>query len=369
MRKLACALLLSVLARPAAATDLYFGADLSFAGQMADCGAVYRDSDGTAKDIFTLFRDHGANLVRVRLWTDGNTTPYSTLADVERTIRNAHSAGLKVLLDFHYADSWADAGKQPIPKAWEGIQDDQALAATLHDYTYYVLTTLDRQGMMPELVQVGNEINSEMLRRPRARPPTDGEMPSKPKIDWTRDARIINAGIQAVREAGARSAIKPRILLQIAQPENNEAWFASAAKAGITDFDMIGISYYGYQWSKENLAETGDTIRRLRAAYPGKDVMLVETAYPWGVDPEGMHSNLNAKAVLPGYPATPEGQKKFLVDLSRTVLAAGGDGVNYWAPDLVANNCAARNKGSTTALFNFDGTVLPAIDFMRDGRK
>lgn len=368
VKKLVCAVALSLLVQPAAATQLYFGADLSFAGQMADCGAVYRDSDGKAKDIFTIFQNHGANLVRVRLWTDSNTTPYSTLADVERTIRGAHAAGQQVLLDFHYADSWADAGKQPIPKAWEGITDDDALADTLYDYTYYILTTLDRQGMMPEMVQVGNEINSEMLRRPNVKQLGNGEVPTKPKIDWVRDAKIINAGIRAVRAAGAKSKIKPRIMLQIAQPENNETWFANATKAGITGYDLIGISYYGYQWSKENLAELGDTIRRLRTAYPDKDVMLVETAYPWGVDPAGMHSNLNAKAIMPGYPQTPEGQKKFLVDLGRTVLAAGGDGVNYWAPDLVANTCAQRNKGSTTALFNFDGTVLPGIDFMRDGR-
>lgn len=369
MKKLICALALSAMVQPAAAMPLYFGADLSFAGQMSDCGAVYRDSDGQAKDIFTILRNHGGNLVRVRLWTDGNATPYSTLVDVERTIRGAHAAGLQVLLDFHYSDSWADAGKQPIPKAWEGITDDDALAATLHDYTYYVLTTLDRQGMMPEMVQVGNEINSEMLRRPTVKQLASNDVPTKPKIDWVRDAKIINAGIRAVREAGSKSKIKPRIMLQIAQPENNEAWFANAAKVGVTDFDLIGISYYGYQWSKEDLAQTGDTIRRLRASYPGKDVMLVETAYPWGADPAGMHSNLNAKAVLPGYPATPEGQKKFLVDLGRTVLAAGGDGVNYWAPDLVANSCPQRNKGSTTALFNFDGTVLPGIDFMREGRE
>ena len=68
---------------------------------------------------------------------------------------------------------------------------------------------------------------------------------------------------------------------------------------------------------------------------------------------------------MPGYPATPEGQKKFLVDLTKTVLAAGGDGVNYWAPDLVPNGCATRNTGSRTSLFDLDGNLLPGIDFMK----
>lgn len=358
---LAAGLLLPFCAQ---AQTLYFGADLSFANQMADCGAVYRDSDGTAKSVYTIFKDHGANLIRVRLWTDGNTTGYSNLADVERTIRASRDAGMQVLLDFHYSDSWADGGKQPIPRGWAGITDDAKLADTLYQYTYYVLTTLGRQGLMPEMVQVGNEINPEMLQV-AAPQPANGDIVSKPVINWTRDAMIINAGIKAVRDAGKMFPIKPRILLQIAQPENVAPWFAAATKAGVTDYDLIGISYYGSQWSKDDIAQTGDAIRALRRTYPDKDVMLVETAYPWGTDAAGMHSNLNAKALLPGYPATPEGQKKFLVDLTHTVLAAGGDGVNYWAPDLVANHCAKRNSGSTTALFDFDGKVLSGIDFLR----
>ena len=356
-----CAALLPLTAQ---AGPLYYGADLSFANQMADCGAVYRDSDGEIKGIYRIFKDHGANLVRVRIWTDGNETKYSTLKDVIRTIRSAKAEGMQVLLDFHYSDSWADAGKQTIPQDWAGITDDAKLADTLYQYTTYILTTLGRQDLMPEMVQVGNEINPEMLQKERPQP-ANGEIASKPSINWTRNAMIINAGIRAVHDAGRNFAIKPRIMLQIAQPENVEAWFAQAAKAGVSDFDLIGVSYYGYQWSGYDIAQTGESIRRLRSIYPDKDVMLVETAYPSGSDPEGVHSNLNGKAVLPGYPATPEGQKKFLVDLARAVLAAGGDGVNYWAPDLVPNHCATRSKGSTTALFDFDGKALPGIDFMQ----
>ena len=352
------------ISSPASAMDLYFGADLSFAGQMADCGALYRDSDGKIKGIYRIFKDHGANLVRVRIWNNGNKTKYSTLNDVIRTIRDAKAEGMRVLLDFHYSDSWADGGKQPIPHDWAGITDDAKLADTLYQYTTYILTTLGRQDLMPEMVQVGNEINPEMLQRgtPQLE---NGEIASKPRINWTRDSMIINAGIRAVRDAGKKFPVKPRIMLQIAQPENLESWFAAATRAGVTDFDLIGFSYYGLQWSKDNIAQAGEVIRRLRHAYPDKDVMLVETAYPWSADAPGVHSNLNAKALLPGYPATPEGQKKFLVDLTRTVLAAGGDGVNYWAPDLIPNHCSQRNAGSTTALFNFDGNVLPGIDFMR----
>ena len=338
MRIWLAALALMAAMAPATARPLYFGADLSFANQMADCGAVYHDSDGQVRDVYTIFKNHGANLVRVRIWTDGNKTGYSNLADVEKTIAAARALGMQVLLDFHYADSWADGGKQPIPSAWMRITDSGRLASTLYQYTYYVLTTLSAQGLMPEMVQVGNEINPEMLQYSAAQFVKNG-VAQKPRIDWKRDAMLINAGIRAVRDAGKAAGTSPLVMLQIAQPENVESWFADAAKAGMTDYDLIGISYYGSQWSTFDLAQTGDTIRRLRAAYPDKDVMLVETAYPWSLDPPGVHSNLSAKALLPGYPATPDGQKKFLADLTRTVLEAGGDGVNYWAPDLVANQC------------------------------
>lgn len=361
MKKILLATALALSPLPAsAATQLYFGADLSYYGQMMDCKAVYKDG-GQPQDIFTIFKNHGANLIRVRLWTDGNKTPYSNLPDVIRVIRQAHANGMQVLLDFHYSDSWADAGKQIIPAGWAGIHDTDALADTLYRYTAYILTTLDKQGLMPEMVQVGNEINPEMLM-PQAEP--KGQDHPRP-IDWARNAKIINAGIRAVREAGAKSMVKPRILLQIAQPEYVEPWFAAAEKAGVTDFDLIGISYYGHMWSTYDIPGTGEVIRRLRKTWPDKDVMLVETAFPYDVDAPGMHSNLSGKAAMPGYPVTIEGQKKFLTDLTKTVLAAGGDGVNYWAPDLVPNSCATRNTGSRTSLFDPDGNVLPGIDFMK----
>lgn len=365
------------------ARELYFGADLSFANQMADCGAIYRDSDGVEKSVYAIFKNHGANLIRVRLWTDGNDTGYSNLADVEKTIRQAHAAGMQVQLDFHYSDSWADANRQPIPTAWVGIthpnsnglvqqarsrsQDlvyDRALADTLYQYTYYILTTLDHQGLMPEQVQVGNEINAEMLA------PRNWVLhpigPNRP-IDWERDAMIINAGIKAVRDAGRTSSVKPKVMLQIAHPQSVETWFAEATRAGVKDYDMIGISYYAYHYSPDDMAQTGDVIRRLRKTYPDKDVMVIETDYPWTSSPDLLrHSDFAyGTNLLAGYPATIEGQRKFLEDLARTVIDAGGSGVNVWAPDLVPNKCIGRGDGSVNALFDLDGNVLPGIDFMK----
>ena len=366
---------------PAFATQLYFGADLSFAGRMADCGARYRDTDGKVHDIYTIFKNHGANLIRFRLWTDGNRTGYSDLLDVERGIRNARALGMQVQLDFHYSDSWADAEHQVIPQSWEGITHpvtdgrvaqertrsedlihDRELADTLYNYTYYILTTLAYQGLMPDMVQVGNEINPEMLGELNWEfvPTSQYNRP----IDWQRDAMIINAGIKAVRDAGRKTQTRPRIMLQIAHTENVEPWIAAAAKAGVTDYDIIGISYYSRHVATE-LDELGAAIRRLRKAYPGKDVMVIETSYPWTSDPDRQRqSNPNADDLLPQYPATIDGQKRYLFDLTRTILEAGGDGLNYWAPDEIPTKCESRSHNSF-ALFDLDGNVLPGIDFMK----
>jgi len=350
----ALAALFALLATPAAAQTLYLGADMSFANEMQDCGAVYR-SHGKPVDPFVLMRRAGGNLVRVRIWNDAKWTRYSGLADVEKTIRRAHDAGLKVLLDFHYSDDWADGDKQFAPAAWvELAPEDQAKA--LHDYTRDILRELAAKGLTPELVQVGNEINPELLQ---------GE---KKPIDWTRNARLIDAGIAAVREV-ARDAHKPiGVMLHIAQPENAEPWFAEATLAGVTDYDIIGLSYYR-KWSKEPISGLKDTVARLRDRY-GKQVVLVETAYPFTTAGADASPNLLGPDSLdPAYPATPEGQRGYMIDVTQAVIDAGGTGSVYWAPDWVSTGCSTRwGKGSNwenAAWFDLDRhEALPVFDFL-----
>ncbi|MDR3508482.1 MAG: arabinogalactan endo-1,4-beta-galactosidase [Caulobacteraceae bacterium] len=360
MKPLFLALAVAFALQPAVgrADPFYFGADLSFANEMEDCGAVFREH-GEAVDPFKLFKAHGTNLVRVRLWVDPDWTKYSTLADVEKTIRRAKAEGLPVLLDFHYSDDWADGDKQPAPKAWAAIQDPQALARQLHDYTVDVLTRLDREGLMPQMVQVGNETNSQLLGGKKDQP-----------IDWARNAILFNAAIQGVRDASAGSAIKPKVMIHIAQPEHVEPWFKAATEVGVTGYDVIGISYYP-KWSTQTIKGLGQTIGRLRHRY-GVEVMVVETAYPWTLDNADATPNvLWSDALLPAYPATPKGQARYLADLTQGVIAAGGAGVVYWAPDWVSTACKTRwGTGSTwdnATYFDFqhNNEVLPAIDFPR----
>ena len=351
---------LVMLSMPASASDFYFGADLSFANEMDDCGAVFRDK-GKPVDVYAVFKEHGANLIRLRLWNNPTWTKYSNLADVERSIKRAKALGLQVLLDFHYSDDWADPSKQVVPAAWASIKDDNALAQALYQYTFDTLMTLNQAGLMPEIVQVGNEINSEILM--------PGPWKTDQTINWARNAKLLNAAIKAVRDAGAKSSTKPKVMLHIAQPENVEAWLAAATAAGVTDFDVIGISYYP-KWSTKTLAGLGAVINSLRRRYPAAQVMVAETAYPWTLSWADSSNNLIGESdLLPAYRATPEGQEQYLIDLTQRVIANGGAGVIYWAPDWVSTSCRTRwGRGSSwenATFFNFDGDVLPGIDFMR----
>lgn len=317
----------------------YFGADLSYVNEMEDCGAVYR-LGGQAYDPYSIFAETGHNLVRVRIWNDAEWTDYSDLDDVLETIRRARAEGMQVLLDFHYSDDWADGDKQIVPKAWRPIRDDvPALAQALHDYTLETLRALDAEGLMPEMVQVGNETNPELMGELDWKETRDG-------INWERNAALLNAGIRAVREAAAASTIKPRVMLHIAQPENTEPWFAAARAHGVTDYDLIGVSYYR-KWSTEDLAGLGATIQRLNEAHD-KDVVLVETSYPFtneGAD--GSPNLLGPDTLLPQYPATQEGQLRYMTDLTQTVIANGGTGVVYWEPAWVSTRCSTRwGRGS-----------------------
>lgn len=305
----------------------YLGADLSFANEMQDCGMVYRFR-GNPIDPFEFMKRKGGNLVRVRIWNNPTRTRYSNLADVERTIRRAHAAGLQTLLDFHYSDDWADGDKQNPPAAWKGL-DTAHQATALHDYTRDVLDSLARAGLTPELVQVGNETNGELLAG------------NKKQIDWTRNAVLINAGLRAVREASIATGKPIRVMLHIAQPENAEPWFTAAKQAGVTDYDIIGLSYYR-KWSKEPVSGLTATMSRLREAY-GKSVVLVETAYPYTVaDTPGANNLLGPDSLDPAYPATPHGQASYMIDLTQAVIDAGGEGVVYWAPDWITSGCKGK---------------------------
>ena len=157
-------------------------------------------------------------------------------------------------------------------------------------------------------------------------------------------------------------------MLHIAQPENVGTWVDAAAEAGILDFDIIGLSYYA-KWSKMPFNRIEEAIRRLHQRY-GKDVVVVETAYPWTLRyNDRAHNILGADSLIDGYPATKDGQRRMLIDLMNAVLRGGGLGVVYWEPAWVSSRCRTRwGEGShweNAALFDFyPGNLHRGADFL-----
>ncbi|MCB0669452.1 MAG: glycosyl hydrolase 53 family protein [Saprospiraceae bacterium] len=353
-------LLLTTLEHPSA-QQFYFGADQSYVNEMEDCGAVY-SVGGSPRDVYDIFEDYGCNLVRLRLWhtpswydqlNEGKR--YSDLADVTKSIRRAKDHGMSVLLDFHLSDNWADPSKQLVPAAWLGVVDTlDLLQDSLYNYIHRVLTGLSDQGLLPEMVQIGNETNKGILLSP--------EDNQSYTLDWSRNSILFNRAIAAVRDVSEEVNQPVQIAIHVAGPADNEWFIDQFVSHGVTDFDIIAMSYY-WAWHKPTtIAETGEVISRLRQKYPEKKVMIVETGYLWTTANADAAPNIISEQHPDYMPASPENQKRWLIDLTREVVRQGGSGVIYWEPSWVSTPCFNQwNQGSHqdhATFFDFDHNLL-----------
>lgn len=317
----------------ARAADYAIGADLSFLKQAEDRGTVFKD-DHQPKPGLAIFRDHGYNWIRLRLFH----TPTELPNNLEYTIALARSAkqlGFRFLLDYHYSDTWADPGKQGIPKAWQAM-DHARMAQALFEYTRDTTAAFRDAGVLPDMVQIGNEITNGMLW-------PDGKLPQ----NWDNFAGFIKAGIAGV-EAGKGNHARPRIMIHIDKGGDRAAtkvFFDRLATYNV-DYDVIGQSYY--PWWHGSLNDLRENLIFMAREY-GRDIIVVEAAY-------------NCRpAEYRGKPApfseTPEGQRAFWEEVNRTVQATPdgrGAGVFWWEPAVTG---ALMRRGMFDEGFN----ALPAI--------
>lgn len=260
--------------------------------------------------------------------------------------------------DFHYSDDWADPSRQTIPEAWRSVINElPALSDSLYNYTYQTLKKLSNENLLPEMVQIGNEINPEILQA--------GE-PVQWPINWNRNSILLNKGIQAVRDISLESGKTIEIMLHIAQPENGLWWFDDALDNGVIDFDWIGLSYYP-MWSDYKLNDLSFALETLIKRH-NKKLMIVETAYPFTTRNADAAGNiLGVDAGVPGIDISPEGQLEFLLELEKEVFEAGADGIVYWEPAWVSTGCSTRwGNGShwdNATLFDQDKKVNEGMKF------
>ncbi len=334
------------------------GADLSFVPQLESLGAVY-SVDGVAVDPLDAFREAGVGLVRLRLWH----TPAEPWQGLDATVAyasEAAAAGHDIMLDIHYSDTWADPGHQAKPAAWEGI-GFPALVDSVYAYTNAVIRRFRDEGVVPAYVQIGNEISGGMLW-------DDGRVGGAwdTPEQWDKLAALLSAGVSAVRDS-LPAGQSPRIVVHLDNGGSNSLcrWFFDNLVARDVDFDTIGLSFY--PWWHGTLWNLRDNIRDLAYAY-GKEIIVVETAYPWtleGVDSTG-NFVYSESQLHPGYPATPEGQAAFLSDLLSVVEGAPGAlgrGIVYWEPGFLSIAGGPGDPCENLTLFDFGGEALPALWF------
>ncbi len=331
------------------------GADISSLKKSEDLGGVYRDADGTEGDALQILKDHGLNYARLRVWVDPADGYHGKEEILEMALR-LKSLGIKLLVDFHYSDNWADPGKQIKPAAWKDYDFEQ-LKTAVYDHTFDVCNSLVAQGTPPDIVQVGNEINAGMLW-------PDGDYNHMDNL-----AELLKEGYRAVKDC-SNSAL---VMLHIAEGGDNDLarwWFGNITRREVP-FDVIGISYYPF-WHG-SLGQLQYNLNDISARYD-KDVILVETAYAFTAREDDFHPNIvNRTMAIPGYPLTPEGQRAMLRDviaIVRAVPDGRGLGVFYWDATWTAvpgngwdsTDPDSGNAWENQALFDYDDRVLMALD-------
>jgi arabinogalactan endo-1,4-beta-galactosidase len=359
---------------PAEEGEFYFGADLSYVNQISDKGGVYK-INGTPADPYKIFSDKGTDLVRLRLWHNPQWTKevygdqgsqlYNDIYDVEKAISKVKANGMNVLLDFHYSDTWADPGTQKIPAAWTEIKSMEVLEDSVYNYTYKTLNYLKSKDLSPEFVQIGNETNCGMMIT---------DVPSGfPALNvcngnWTTYGKVVNAGIRAVRAVDGNTAVKTKIILHVADPKNVEWWFDNMT-AQVSDFDIVGFSYYPLWHTTVTVSALSDKIKLFKKKYK-KDIMIMETAYPWTIQGDDNYNNhFGTEPEISGYPKTIQGQFDMLVKLTREVKEGGGVGLIYWEPAWISSGAkdlwGTGSSWENCAFFDFNGNAIKVLDYMQ----
>jgi arabinogalactan endo-1,4-beta-galactosidase len=324
---------LGLVAANASAADYAIGADLSFLKQAEDGGTVFKDQ-GEAKPGLQIFKDHGYNWIRLRLFH----TPTRLPNDLDYTLASARAAsamGFKILLNYHYSDTWADPQKQIMPRAWEGKSHEELVTAVF-EYTRDTMKAFDGAGVFPGMVQIGNEVRPGMLW-------PDGKLPDH----WQNFAELLQAGIRGVQAATGTNP-PPRIMIHFDQGASRAKakYFYDNLRSHGVEYDIIGLSYY--PWWHGSLLDLRETLHFLATEYD-KDIVLVEVAYCW------RPAEYREK---PGpFPETPEGQREFLDEVHRIVLAIPnnhGVGIFWWEPAVTGR---LRARG----FFDDDGHALPVL--------
>lgn len=307
--------------------DFISGMDVSSYVSLKESGVTFYDFEGEELDdqgFFDLLADCGVNYIRVRVWNDPYDADRNGYGggnnDLDKAVtigKLAADAGMKVLVDFHYSDFWADPAKQKEPKEWAELAIDEKVQK-VKEYTYESLITLLEAGVDVGMVQVGNETNGQIC----------GES------EWENMARIFNAGSAAVRSAAADTGKEISVVLHFANPETSGRYaeYARNLNAYNVDYDIFASSYYPY-WHGD-ITNLKNVLGNIAQTY-GKKVMVAETSWCYTYEDGDGHENTIFEGKtgidLP-YEVCLQGQANEMRDVINAVSEIQGVGVFYWEP-------------------------------------
>ena len=309
--------------------DFILGMDASCVPALEAGGVRYYDHDGRQKNVYEILSDNGINYIRVRVWNDpfdadGNGYGGGN-CDIENAVvigKSATEFGMKLLVDFHYSDFWADPGKQRAPKAWAGMDIDQKSEA-LYQYTKESLQKLVDAGVDVGMVQIGNETNGALC----------GENSSS-LGGWKKIMQLISAGSKAVREVCPEALVA----VHFANPEKADSYVSYGKNLEYyqVDYDVFASSYYPF-WhgTLENLSQV---LTNIAETY-NKKVMVAETSYAYTAEDTDFHGNTIGEGggIVKDYPFTQQGQANLVRNVIDTVAnIPNGIGVFYWEGTWIA---------------------------------
>lgn len=333
------------------------GADISFTLQEEAASKTVSDH-GTVSPIEEILARRGANYARLRVWVNPPTGT-SDLDSALTLAARAHAVGMKLLLDLHYSDTWADRKNQHTPAAWAKL-GPAALRAKVETYTRDTVAAFARQGTPVDMVQIGNEITLGFLW------PT-GEIYRDGHERWAEFTDLLNAGIKGAKEAVTRP---PAIMIHTDTGGDKwgSAYFFDHLKQYGVAYDVIGLSYYSF-WHG-SLADLSRNVNNLALRF-GKDIVVAETSYPWtessGEDGPTFVSDRQALPDGAQYPPTPRGQEMYYRALSKVLREVpGGHGAGFliWEPGWMPGVAAADGLGNpynNLTLFDWRGRGMPAL--------
>lgn len=348
--------------------DFITGMDLSYQSFLANYPVDFKQEDGSpVNDVFQYVKDNGVNLVRLRLFhkpDNGDEVVYnSRLSEVLKLAQRVKSSGNNFLLDIHYSDTWADPNNQTVPAAWQGKPFEE-VKDSVYAYTKFVLEQLQQQNTLPEIIQIGNEINSGMLW-------DYGKVWNEFDDNWGNLVALINSAQQAIGEIAQDAGKEIQTMIHIAGITDAHYFFDELIANGAT-FDIIGLSYYPW-WHGNDLNAIEASLQNISIKY-NKSIVIAETMYPFTLDWNDWTNNVmgSEDQLVDGFAASPQGQKEFyeaLTTILKNLPNGTGKGFIWWAPDYVAFNGNQSNDGSAfenLCTFDFENKALPVMGVFRE---